>query len=130
VSDSLKRLGVLTLFVDDPRRSQEFYGRVFEAEPVYEDDNSVVVAFDNLVVNLLKRGPAVDGLLGPTPAAAAGASFLLTVEVEDVDAVCAELDRRGASVAYGPLDRPWGRRTASFADPDGFLWEVAAIIRE
>jgi uncharacterized glyoxalase superfamily protein PhnB len=25
----------------------------------------------------------------------------------------------------GPIDRPWGRRTAAFADPAGHLWEVA-----
>jgi hypothetical protein len=30
-----------------------------------------------------------------------------------------DLLQRGAPVA-------WGRRTASFADPDGYLWEVAA----
>ena len=25
----------------------------------------------------------------------------------------------------GPIDRPWGVRTAAFADPDGYLWEIA-----
>jgi catechol 2,3-dioxygenase-like lactoylglutathione lyase family enzyme len=127
--ESLKTLGALTLFVDDPQRSKTFYGRIFDAEPMFEDGDSVAVKFDNFVLNLLRRGAAVEGLLGPVPAAAAGASFLLTVGVEDVDAVCAELDRRGASIAYGPIDRAWGMRTASFADPDGYLWEVAANIR-
>ncbi|MET0609013.1 MAG: VOC family protein, partial [Gaiellaceae bacterium] len=28
----------------------------------------------------------------------------------------------------GPIDRPWGLRTAAFADPDGHVWEVAAKI--
>jgi uncharacterized glyoxalase superfamily protein PhnB len=25
----------------------------------------------------------------------------------------------------GPIDRPWGMRTACFADPDGHVWEIA-----
>jgi uncharacterized glyoxalase superfamily protein PhnB len=25
----------------------------------------------------------------------------------------------------GPLNRPWGVRTASFTDPGGHIWEVA-----
>ncbi len=25
----------------------------------------------------------------------------------------------------GPQDRPWGRRTAAFADPAGHVWELA-----
>jgi len=25
----------------------------------------------------------------------------------------------------GPVDRPWGMRTASFTDPGGHIWELA-----
>ena len=33
----------------------------------------------------------------------------------------------GASMGsgYGPVDRPWGIRTASFRDPGGHIWEIA-----
>lgn len=57
------------------------------------------------------------------------ARFLLTVEVADVDAVCAELADLGVELRNGPQDRPWGVRTAAFADPAGHVWEVAAPIR-
>ena len=127
--ESLKTLEALTLFVADPQQSKRFYGSVFAAETIFEDDVSVAVKFDSFILNLLQRGAAVEELLGPVPAADAGASFLLTVGVEDADEACAELERRGASIAYGPIDRPWGVRTAAFADPDGYLWEVAADIR-
>ncbi len=43
-------------------------------------------------------------------------------------AVCAQLGRRGVSLLNGPIDRPWGKRTACFADPDGHLWEIAQDI--
>jgi len=126
MSESLKSLGAITLFVDDPQRSKEFYVRVFEADDAFEDENSVAFRFDNFVLNLLKRGDAVDGLLGPVPAADSGASFQLTVWVGNADAVCADLAERGVEILTGPQDRPWGVRTASFVDPDGFLWEIAA----
>jgi catechol 2,3-dioxygenase-like lactoylglutathione lyase family enzyme len=87
------------------------------------------VELDNLFVNLLQRGEAVEELLGPVPAANGGASFELTIWVEDADAVCADLVGRGVSIATGPLDRPWGMRTAAFLDPDGYVWEVAAKLR-
>ena len=87
--ESLKTLEALTLFVADPQQSKRFYGSVFAAETIFEDDVSVAVKFDSFILNLLQRGAAVEELLGPVPAADAGASFLLTVGVEDADEACA-----------------------------------------
>jgi catechol 2,3-dioxygenase-like lactoylglutathione lyase family enzyme len=128
MAEQLQGVGAITLFVEDPQRSKAFYRRVFELDPAFEDDSSVAFELDNLFLNLLKRGEAVDELLGPVAAAKAGASFELTIWVEDADAVCADLVGRGVSIATGPLDRPWGMRTAAFLDPDGYVWEVAAKI--
>ena len=37
-----------------------------------------------------------------------------------------ELKSVGAvALLNGPVDRPWGLRTACFADPGGHLWELA-----
>ncbi len=128
MSESLQSIGAITLFVDDPQRSKEFYTRVFEADVLFEDDNSVAFKFDNLILNLLERGAPVNELLGPVPPAAAGASFELTVWVEDADAVCTDLVDRGVEIVTGPQDRSWGIRTAAFLDPDGYVWEIAAPI--
>jgi catechol 2,3-dioxygenase-like lactoylglutathione lyase family enzyme len=118
-------ISVITLFVADRERSKAFYANVLAAELVWEDANSAVFSLDNLMINLLQRGEPVETLLGPVPAGASGASFLLTVPVEDCDAAYEELTARGASFTGAPIDRPWGVRTAAFADPDGYLWEVA-----
>jgi uncharacterized glyoxalase superfamily protein PhnB len=48
-----------------------------------------------------------------------------TLDVDDVDAMCAELAARGVELLNGPMDRPWGIRTASFKDPAGHIWEIA-----
>jgi catechol 2,3-dioxygenase-like lactoylglutathione lyase family enzyme len=129
MSEPLKSVGAITLFVDDPQRSKEFYARVFEAPTVYEDGNSVVFEFENMVVNLL-RAPAAHELIEPAPIAPreSGARFQLTIWVEDADAVCEGLRAAGVELLNGPQDREWGMRTAAFADPDGHVWEVAARI--
>jgi len=54
-----------------------------------------------------------------------GSRFQFTIEVDDVDATCAELIRRGVELLNGPIDRPWGVRTAAFQDPAGHIWEIA-----
>ena len=49
----------------------------------------------------------------------------LTIRVDDGDATCAMLVARGVQLLNGPVDRPWGIRTAAFVDPAGHIWEVA-----
>jgi uncharacterized glyoxalase superfamily protein PhnB len=48
--------------------------------------------------------------------------------VDDTDAACERLRSRGVELLNGPIDRPWGLRTAAFADPDGHIWEIASKI--
>jgi hypothetical protein len=40
-------------------------------------------------------------------------------------AMCADLTRRGGKLLNGPMDRPWGIRTAAFQDPGRHIWEIA-----
>lgn len=116
----------LTLFTEDLEGTRAFYRRVFGLQPVFEDDDSSVFRFPNIQVNLL-RTSAVPKLIEPAQLASSdsGVRFLITVDVDDVDATCAELARQGATLVNGPIDRPWGVRTASFRDPGGHLWEIA-----
>ncbi len=120
------RIDVITLFVTDVSRAKSFYATVFELDTVYEDANSAVVRFENLTVNLLDETHAAE-LVEPAAVARAGAGsrFQFTIEVADLDAACAELAARGVTLLNGPMQRPWGIRTAAVADPDGYVWEFA-----
>jgi lactoylglutathione lyase len=128
---SLASVGVITLFVEDPRRAQAFYERVFELSPVWQDEDSAAFKFENLLVNLLKASAAPE-VIEPARVAAAGsgAAALLTVWVDDADGTCVELAKRGVELLNGPIDRPWGVRTAAFSDPDGHIWEIAQRLPE
>src|SRR5437762_8853424 len=79
VSVSLKSVGAITLFVEDPRRSQSFYGEVFDLSAIYEDEDSAGFKFDNTIINLL-RIPAARELIDPGAVASreAGSRFQLT----------------------------------------------------
>ena len=116
----------ITLFVEDLEAAKQFYRQVFGLPVAFEDDNSSVFMFGNTLVNLLKITAAGE-LVEPAKVASreAGSRFVFTIEVDDVDAICAELAARGVELLNGPIDRPWGVRTASFVDPGGHIWEIA-----
>jgi catechol 2,3-dioxygenase-like lactoylglutathione lyase family enzyme len=131
VNASLKSVGAITLFVEDPRRSQSFYEKVFALPVIWEDEDSAAFRFENTIVNLLKMSAARD-LIEPGSVASreAGSRFQLTIWVDDADAVIAELAEHGVELLNGPMDREWGVRTASFTDPDGHIWEIAQKLTE
>jgi lactoylglutathione lyase len=94
--------------------------------PAFGDDSAAAFKFDNTLVNLVDTRAAAAVITPVTVASpSAGSRFLLTIWVGDVDAACAELASRGVELLNGPVDRPWGLRTASFTDPAGHIWELA-----
>ena len=116
----------ITAFVEDLDAAKRFYGEVFGLPVAYEDEASAVFNFGNTIINLLKTEAAHD-LIEPAQVASpdAGARIQFTIPVDDVDATCAQLAERGVELLNGPMDRPWGIRTASFRDPGGHIWEIA-----
>jgi catechol 2,3-dioxygenase-like lactoylglutathione lyase family enzyme len=119
-------IGAITLFVEDLEAAKQFYREVFGLPVTFEDDDSAVFGFGNTIINLLKTTAARE-LIEPAVVATreAGSRLQLTIEVDDVDAMCAKLATRGVELLNGPMDRPWGVRTASFRDPGGHIWEIA-----
>jgi lactoylglutathione lyase len=119
-------IGAITLFVEDLDETKRFYREVFGLPVHFEDDDSAVFNFGNTLINLLRTRAARE-LIAPAVVADrdAGSRLQLTIEVEDVDGTCADLARRGVQLLNGPMDRPWGIRTASFRDPGGHTWEIA-----
>jgi len=119
-------VGAITIFTEDLARSRDFYVEIFGKSVIFEDENSAVFKFGESVINVLAVSAAPElvepGIVAP---AGAGIRAVMSVEVNDVDAVCAELAQRGVALLNGPVNRPWGLRTASFTDPGGHIWEIA-----
>ena len=119
-------IAAITLFVEDLAEAKRFYGETFELPVFYEDPNSAVFKFGETLINLLQASEA-PLLVAPATVASrdAGVRFQFTLGVDDVDATCERLEARGVELLNGPIDRPWGIRTASFRDPGGHIWEIA-----
>jgi catechol 2,3-dioxygenase-like lactoylglutathione lyase family enzyme len=126
VGSWVKGIDAITLFVEDLPAAREFYQEVFHLPIFFEDDNSAVFQFGETVINLLDTRQAPEliepGVVAP---GVAGSRAVFTLSVDDVDAMCVELAKRGVELLNGPMDRPWGIRTASFLDPGGHIWEIA-----
>ena len=123
------KIMAVTLFTEDLGRSKEFYTGVFGLPVHYEDEDSAVFLFGETMVNVLRVSNAPE-LIEPAPVGGpdAGARSQFTIWADDVDAVCDELAKRGVTLINGPMNRPWGIRTACFADPSGHLWEIAGDV--
>jgi lactoylglutathione lyase len=121
-----KGIAAITLFVDDLAAARRFYADTFGLPVVFEDENSAVFSFGGTLVNLLDSAAAVE-LVAPASVGdpQAGPRMVFTIQVDDVDAMCELVTSRGVQLLNGPMDRPWGIRTASFQDPAGHIWEIA-----
>ena len=124
-----KRIDAITLFVEDLDTAKAFYSDVFGLPIHFENEDSAVFKFGETVINLLKVTNA-DELISPATVAppAAGSRMVFTIGVDDVDAMVDILEARRVELLNGPMDRPWGIRTASFIDPAGYIWEIAGEI--
>jgi catechol 2,3-dioxygenase-like lactoylglutathione lyase family enzyme len=123
--DSPKSVDAITLFVEDLEAAKAFYRKAFNLGVHFEDRNSAVFKFANTLINLLKVD-AAHALIEPAAVGRSdgGSRCQFTIPVDDVDAVCKQLHDRGIELLNGPMNRPWGVRTASFQDPAGHIWEV------
>jgi catechol 2,3-dioxygenase-like lactoylglutathione lyase family enzyme len=124
-----KKIGAITLFVEDPGRSKSFYQEVFELEPMLEDETGAGFQLADTFLFLTKSSQA-PALIGPATVGRPGNGprHVFAIIVDDVDAVCAELTGKGIGLLNGPEDRSWGMRTANFQDPDGYVWEIATAM--
>ena len=123
---SMKRVDVINLVAENLAATKSFYREVLGLPLTFEDEHSAVFKLENMMVNLLDESAAPD-LIAPARVASdeAGSRFVLAMFVDDVDVTCAELAQQGVVLLNGPVDRPWGVRTASFTDPAGHIWEIA-----
>ncbi|HTC85996.1 MAG TPA: VOC family protein [Candidatus Acidoferrum sp.] len=119
-------ISAITLFAEDVAAARRFYSEVLGLPVVFEDNVSVVFRIGTTLINVLDVGQAPE-LIAPAAVASpeAGSRMQFTIDVDDVDAMCARLVDRGVTLINGPIDRPWGIRTACFADPAGHIWEIA-----
>jgi lactoylglutathione lyase len=119
-----KRINAMSLVVGDLERSKTFYREAFGLLPLNEQEDLAIFGFKDLYV-ALRQDPAHQPPGADVFALAQKGLGQFSIWVDDVDAVRAELDEHGVIPISGPADRDWGMRTMTFADPDGYIWQIA-----
>ena len=120
------------LVVDDAASAIDFYtaalggvelmrfadpsGKILQAE----------VQIGNDVISLTEH----DGEFNLSPTALGGSPMLLTVTVEDADAVGEAMVNAGAKVVIPIDDRFYGRREGRLEDPSGHLWIISQHLED
>jgi len=127
MADWKREIGAMTLFVPDLGEARKFYADAFGLDVQLLDDDNAMLRFEGVFVFLHRVAAAAPPLPEVLEEAGKGAGQFAII-VEDVDAVWAEIAEHGVQPIAGPADRHWGMRTATFAAPGGYVWEIAQEI--
>ena len=107
----------MTLGVEDLARARAFYEALGWAGARQPDDEVCFFQAGGMVFGLWT---ALGGRGAP------GIELAYNVRSPDeVDAVLAEAQRAGGTIRRPAARAEWGGITGAFADPDGYVWEVA-----
>ena len=119
------------LIVSDASRAIPFYIEVFgarELERYTSEEGRVIHAALELAgstVALVDEAPHWHNL---APTSLGGSAVILSLELEDPDAVCARAVALDARVIFPVADRDYGRREGRIQDPFGHLWILSKTI--
>ncbi len=121
-----QRLSLVTLGVSDPARARAFYeamGWTTRADP---GDDIVFIQAGGMIVALWDRGQLAEDSFVEDSGGWGGVTFAHnTRSPAEVDAVMAEAEAAGATIAKSAAETFWGGYSGVFHDPDGHPWEVA-----
>ena len=111
------RISLVTLGVKDLARARAFYEGLGWSGAQQPDDEIVFFQAGGMVFGLWT---ALGGHGAP------GIELAQNVRSpEQVDALLAAAARAGGTIARPAAPAVWGGYTGAFADPDGYVWEVA-----
>ncbi len=109
----------------DLARSRDWYVELFGYEVGFDSDWFVhlqAAGQPALELGILARDHAVV----PEAARSGSAGGLLTIVVDDVDAIHRLAERRGVRIVEAPTDLFYGQRRMLLADPDGYVVDVSS----
>lgn len=123
------KISLVTLGVTDFDKSLRFYreGLGFKTHNYKEKDNVVLFEMEGTWLSLFpKHKLAVDATVSKEGSGFTGITLAHNVgSKEEVDRVFTLAISAGAKAIKKPQEVFWGGYSGYFADPDGYLWEVA-----
>ena len=122
-----QRISMVTLGVSDLGRSREFYERLGWRRAAMKVEGIVFFQAGGMALALYPREElAKDANVAADGHGFGGITLAYNARSrEEVDSVLAQAKGVGAKMIKPAQDAFWGGYSGYFADPDGFLWEVA-----
>ncbi len=123
-----QHLHIVTLGVRDLEASRKFYSQMLGWK-LSTASNEGIMFFQagGVVLAIYQREKlAEDAVVAPEGSGFAGFTLAYNAQSEaKVDEIIANLKSKGVTIVKEPQKVFWGGYSSYFADPDGFLWEVA-----
>lgn len=121
------RMSMITLGVSDLQKSLEFYRDGLKFPQLESPPEVVFFTLNGTWLALFsKESLAEDAGVESRSEGFSGFAISHNVKSDaEVDAVVAEAVRAGARLVKSPQKVFWGGYSGYFADPDGYLWEIA-----
>jgi predicted lactoylglutathione lyase len=121
-----QRVSIVTLGVEDLERSRSFYERIGWQRSMRESEGIAFFQAGGPVLALYPRQKLAQDAQIAVGQGFGGITLAYNARMrEEVDAVLAEAVAAGAKLLKPAQDAFWGGYSGYFADPDGFVWEVA-----
>ena len=122
-----QRLSLVTLGVRDLAAARAFYERLGWKESPPSNESVAFFQSPGMIFALWGREHlAEDAHVGEPGTGFANVSLAQNVRSkEEVDRAMKEAEQAGAKILKSAGDVFWGGYTGYFADPEGFVWEVA-----
>jgi predicted lactoylglutathione lyase len=122
-----QRVSIITLGVGDLGRSKSFYERLGWRRGMTKSEGIAFFQAGGIALALFPREElARDANITDGGQGFRGFSLAYNSrQREEVDAVIAEAEAAGATVLKSAEEAFWGGYSGYFAEPDGFVWEVA-----
>jgi uncharacterized protein len=121
-----QRLSLVTLGVADLARSREFYEAMGWATGAEPDDDVVFFQAGCMIVALWGRWQLAEDSVAGDSGGWGGVTLAHNTRTpEEVDAIMAEAEEAGATIARPAGETFWGGYSGVFHDPDGHPWEIA-----
>lgn len=122
------KISLITLGVTDLDSSKKFYQDLGLTTHNYKDSNEVVFfKMEGTWLSLYRKEKlAADAMISPDGTGFGGITLAHNVSSKkEVDQIYEHALSVGAKPIKKPQDTFWGGYSGYFADPDGYLWEVA-----
>jgi catechol 2,3-dioxygenase-like lactoylglutathione lyase family enzyme len=123
-----QHLHLVTLGVRDLERSRKFSTETLGWKPASASNEDIVFFKAGGVVFAIypREKLAEDALTDSEDSGVASFTLAHNVQSEkEVDEIIRDLEAKGVEIIKQPQKVFWGGYSSYFADPDGFLWEVA-----